>query len=103
MKIVKRIIEGEKLPSGYRVAYRDPSRHGWVIVPFGLHWLIRFWRLKTWKYKPSIWEKATHYAIQRAEINGYRRGYDKGREDCLKTLKQTVAQTMLLFLKKEEG
>jgi len=65
----RRRYEGETCPRGYRVAYIDFCRQEDICCPFGLHWIVRFfrrlWELSFW-YRPS--------ALERLAIDSYCEG-----------------------------
>lgn len=66
--VIRRISEGDLIPSWYRVAYSDCTSMRFVCAPIGLHWIIRLGR-RIWewslRYQPSRLEGMLHTQFQR--------------------------------------
>lgn len=59
MRLVLDALEGQYIPMGYGIAYRDFSRDVNIAYPLGLHFLVR-------------WARDVHFWLMSVERPGYR-------------------------------
>ena len=86
----KWIWEGEVLPRGYGIAYRDMTTDTLVVYPVPINWVVRASRFIRWKLKvPRLGWEREKAAIWGA---GYVKGRMEGVNDLLLDLPQAVEQ-----------
>ncbi len=55
----RRVMEGEQIPTGYRIAYRERIWGDTICYPIGVHllarWVRRIWE-QSFRYRPSKFE-----------------------------------------------
>ena len=80
--VLQRIPEAGRIPWWLRVAYWKLDNHEAVVLPIGIHWVVRqarnlwFW---TFRYQGSRWEGELLAAEGNGRRAGYKAGYDAAR------------------------
>ena len=75
MKIAKEVLEGERYPKGYGLAWRDFSRRVSICYPVPLNLILNLLR-RLWHWSLLSF-RLKHSAFDKTYLEGYRNGSDE--------------------------